>query len=264
MFAFVTWIKPNNVVINQLFGEFSGLSLIPISFDWTYITAFILSPLMPPWHAIVNTLIGTVLFLWTTTIAIHYSGTWYSAYLPMSNSNNYDNTCAVYNISRILTPEYTLDVAKYEAYSPLFWSTTFVLQYGLSFATIIAVIVHTGLFHWKELWYRLRAVRDQEDDIHMKLMKRYKEGPDWWFGVKFILMFAIGFGAILGYPTHLTWWAYIIAILISCVWVVRILDYSRPRTAVSNDNLDSHDRSPLVRSRPPQTSKSASTSSPNS
>lgn len=28
-------IKPNDVVLNQLFGGFTGLSLIPITFDWT-------------------------------------------------------------------------------------------------------------------------------------------------------------------------------------------------------------------------------------
>lgn len=34
VFAFVTWIRPNNVVLNQLFGGFTGLSLIPLTFDW--------------------------------------------------------------------------------------------------------------------------------------------------------------------------------------------------------------------------------------
>ena len=38
VFAFVTWIKPKNVVINQLFGGWTGISLIPITFDWTQIT----------------------------------------------------------------------------------------------------------------------------------------------------------------------------------------------------------------------------------
>lgn len=33
VFAFVTWIRPNSVVINQLFGGTTGLSLIPITFD---------------------------------------------------------------------------------------------------------------------------------------------------------------------------------------------------------------------------------------
>ena len=180
MFAFVTWIRPNSPVINQLFGGFTGLSLLPITFDWTYITAYVLSPLIPPWHAIANTLIGLFLFAWIATFGVHYSGAWYSKYLPISDSTSYDNTGSVYNVSRIITKDYTLDLAKYKEYSPLFLSTTFALQYGLSFATIIAVIVHTGLFHWKEIWYRLRAARTQEDDIHMKLMKKYKEAPDWW------------------------------------------------------------------------------------
>jgi OPT family oligopeptide transporter len=38
VFAFVTWIKPNSVVINQLFGGWTGISLLPITFDWTQVT----------------------------------------------------------------------------------------------------------------------------------------------------------------------------------------------------------------------------------
>jgi OPT family oligopeptide transporter len=33
VFAFITWIKPKNVAINQLFGGWTGISLIPITFD---------------------------------------------------------------------------------------------------------------------------------------------------------------------------------------------------------------------------------------
>lgn len=32
VFSFVTWIKPNNATINQFFGGFTGLSLIPLTF----------------------------------------------------------------------------------------------------------------------------------------------------------------------------------------------------------------------------------------
>jgi OPT family small oligopeptide transporter len=38
VFAFVTWIRPHSPVINQLFGGWTGISLIPITFDWTQIT----------------------------------------------------------------------------------------------------------------------------------------------------------------------------------------------------------------------------------
>ncbi|KAK7613883.1 small oligopeptide transporter, OPT family [Phyllosticta paracitricarpa] len=222
IFAFVTWIKPNNVVVNQIFGGTSGLSLIPITFDWTYVTAYITSPLVPPWHAIANTMIGLIVFIIITSLGIHYTGAWYSEYLPMSDSNSYDNTGAEYNVTKILTADLKFDEAKYKAYSPIFLSTTFALCYGLSFATIISTIVHTALYHWKEIKYRAKAARDQEDDIHMKLMKRYQEAPDWWFWVLFLVIFGGGFGVVLGYPTELTWWAYILSILISAVWFVPI------------------------------------------
>lgn len=48
-FAFVTWIAPNNVVVNQLFGASTGLSFLPITFDWTQIAGYVGSPLIPPW-----------------------------------------------------------------------------------------------------------------------------------------------------------------------------------------------------------------------
>ncbi|KAL9070772.1 MAG: hypothetical protein Q9157_005697 [Trypethelium eluteriae] len=222
IFAFVTWIKPNSPVINQVFGGTSGLSLIPITFDWTYVTAYIYSPLIPPWHAIANTLIGLFVFIILSALGIHYTGAWYSEYLPMSDSNSYDNTGSTYDVHKILTPDFRLDLAAYQNYSPLFLSTTFALCYGISFATIVALIFHTFLFHRYEIWYRAKASRSQEDDIHMKLMKRYKEAPDWWFGGFFLIMFGVGMGVTLGYETGLTWWAFIIAILISAAWFIPI------------------------------------------
>ena len=47
--AFMTWLAPENPVVNQLFGYNTGLSLLPITFDWTQISGFVGSPLIPPW-----------------------------------------------------------------------------------------------------------------------------------------------------------------------------------------------------------------------
>lgn len=51
VFAFPTWLAPDNVVINQLFGGVTGLSILPITFDWTQVAGFVGSPLIPPWCA---------------------------------------------------------------------------------------------------------------------------------------------------------------------------------------------------------------------
>lgn len=74
VFAFVTWIRPDNVVLNQLFGGFTGLSLLPITFDWTYVSAYLGDPLLAPVHSLVNTLIGLFVFMIITTIGIAYTG----------------------------------------------------------------------------------------------------------------------------------------------------------------------------------------------
>ncbi|KAL5333417.1 OPT oligopeptide transporter protein-domain-containing protein [Aspergillus crustosus] len=220
VFAWVTWIKPQNVVINQLFGGWTGLSLIPITFDWTQVSGFNFSPLIAPWHGIANTLIGLVLWFWILTPALHYSGVHYSKYLPISDSSSYDNTGQVYNVTRILTPELTLDKVKYENYSPLFLSTTFSLCYGLSFATIIAVLMHAILFHGKDIWARFRRVGQEEEDVHGRLMARFKPVPLWWYGAITLVMIGMALGVTQGYPTHLSWWAFFIATIMGAVWFV--------------------------------------------
>lgn len=220
VFAWITWIKPQNVVINQLFGGWTGLSLIPMTFDWTQISGFNFSPLIAPWYAIANTLIGMVIFFWIVTPAIHYSGLFYSKYLPMSDSSSYDNTAQAYNVTKILTPDFTFDLEKYRNYSPLFLSTTFTLCYGLSFAGIIAVLVHTGLFHGSDIWARFRHVGRETEDVHGRLMMRFKTVPLWWYGAITLIMIGIGLGVTQGYPTHLSWWAFFISLVISVVWFV--------------------------------------------
>jgi hypothetical protein len=42
------------------------------------------------------------------------------------------------------------------------------------------------------------------------------------FLVMFVVMIGLSFGTVLGYPTLLTWWALIIALVISAVWMIPI------------------------------------------
>ena len=222
VFAFATWIKPNNVTINKIFGGSSGMALIPLTFDWTQVAGYVASPLIPPWHAIMNTLIGMVIFFWITAAGIHFSGLWYSDYLPFSDSSSYDNTGSTYNVTRILTPEFTLDMAKYKEYSPLYLSTTFALCYGLSFAAITAVVVHVALFHGRELWQRLRVQNGELDDCHTKMMRKYDPIPWWWFMCVLVPCVGGSFAVIYGWPTEMPWWSLILAWIISAVWMVPI------------------------------------------
>ncbi|KAI0816343.1 OPT oligopeptide transporter protein-domain-containing protein [Xylaria sp. FL0064] len=220
--AVATWLAPQNPIVNQIFGGTTGLSLIPITFDWTQIAGYIGSPLIVPWHAIANILIGVVVFFIMLTSFLHYTGAWYSQFLPMSDASTYDNTGAIYNVSRVLTPELRLDEGAYRSYSPLFISTTFALSYGLSFAAITALVVHTFLHYSGTIRAQYQNSTHEKPDIHMKLMRKYKEAPLWWYTSLFLIVLALSLVAVLFYPTNLTWWAFLLAVAIAFIFSLPI------------------------------------------
>jgi hypothetical protein len=86
-----------------------------------------------------------------------------------------------------LTPDFTLDEAKYQAYSPLIIGPVFAMAYAMSFASLTSIIVHIALYNGSEIWQRAKLAKDQDADIHLKLMRKYKEAPEWWFISVFVI-----------------------------------------------------------------------------
>ncbi|KJZ69609.1 hypothetical protein HIM_10997 [Hirsutella minnesotensis 3608] len=220
-FLFATWAAPNNVVVNQLFGGKTGLGLIPISFDWAVVAAFLNSPLQTPAFAIFNVAAG-IIFTTIGAIGLAWAGPEYYRYLPLSANKNFDRFAKPYNTSRILTPDFTVNETAYQEYSPILLGPTFSLSYGLSFATLISTVMHIALFYGSDVWNRARDSRYEEPDVHLKLMRKYKEAPEWWFLAIFGCSFAFGMIASQVWKTHLPWWAYIICILIGVVLFIPI------------------------------------------
>ncbi|KAK0628567.1 putative isp4 protein [Bombardia bombarda] len=221
-FCWITWIWPHSVIVNQLFGGYSGYGLMPMTFDWSIISGYLMSPLVTPFHAIANVLGGITVFFVFVSLGIHYSDLWYSAYLPVQSYHAYDNTGHVYNVSSILDHRLHFDEAKYQAYSPLYLPTQFALAYGLSFAAVAAVIVHVALYHGKDIWTQWRLARQQEDDVHMRLMKKYRDAEDWWYLTLFVVMLGLSFAVVCAWDTSFPWWAYVVCIAIPLVWTIPI------------------------------------------
>ena len=222
LFVFITWIKPDNALVNQLFGGTSGMGLLPITFDWTQVVGFTGDPLIPPWHAIANTMIGVVFFHMIASSALHFSGTWYSRFLPLSDTSTYDNTGANFDVFKILTPSLTLNETAYQEYSPLFMSTNFALNYGLSFATLSSLVVYVFIHHREQIVGQFKNSKDEKPDIHMKLMRKYKEAPEWWYMTIFGVSTLASLVIITVYPTEFLWWAFLIAIALSSVFTLPI------------------------------------------
>lgn len=193
-----------------------------ITLDWTQV-AYIGSPLAAPWWAASNVAFGFIFFFWFITPILYYTNTWFSQYLPIMSRGAFDNTGHPYNVTRILNPEdFTLNVEKYKAYSPLFLSTSFAVSYGLSFASITATIVHVFLYYRKQIYVQARRSLGEQPDIHARLMSRYPQVPDWWYICIFVSMFGFGVIMVELNNTEMPIWAFCLALAIAFFYVVPI------------------------------------------
>ena len=141
-------------------------------------------------------------------------------YLPLLTSYVYDRYGARYNTTAILTPDLTFNETAYEQYSPLFLPVTFAMSYVLYFALSMALLTHTGLYYWKDIVGSLRRAKLDKEDIHFKLMKRYKEVPDWWYWAVIVVCTVFGIVAVEVYDEQLPIWALFIAILLPLLYVI--------------------------------------------
>lgn len=132
----------------------------------------------------------------------------------MSTRGSFNNLGKRYDVTKIINDDASLNVAAYEAYSPLFLSTTFAISYGLSFASITATITHAALYFRKQIWTQARRSIGEQPDIHARLMSKYKQVPDWWYIIIFASMFTFGCISIELWHTQLPIWALVMALII--------------------------------------------------
>jgi OPT family small oligopeptide transporter len=221
LFMFPIWIAPSNVVVNQIFGGQTGLGILPISFDWSVISGFLLSPLQTPAFAIFNVGAG-ILIMFIGVIGLAWAGPEYFRYLPLSANQNFDNTAGPYNTSRILNPDFTMNMAAYKDYSPILLGPAFSLSYGMGFATLVSTLTHVALFYGPDILNRAKSARYEEPDVHLKLMRKYKEAPEWWFLSIFVVSFGFGMTASQVWDTHMPWYTFIFAIAIAAFFIIPV------------------------------------------
>lgn len=234
-FSVITWIWPKNVVVANLFGVASGLGLFPVTFDWAQI-AYIGSPLLTPFWAAMNVVGGLVIVMWIIAPIAYYKNVFFSSYMPILSSAVFDNTGNIYDVSKILTPDFLFDKEAYQSYSRVYLPITYVLSYGLQFAALASLLTHTACWHGPDIWRQwktslkevdgisktsyqplpsngasngvtqpMKRVRRRlsrsdsqmddiisQEDVHNRLMRRYKDAPLWWYLATFISMTAVG------------------------------------------------------------------------
>ncbi|KAJ9285646.1 hypothetical protein DTO027B5_6445 [Paecilomyces variotii] len=219
-FSFICWIVPNNVVVNQLFGQTTGLGMSLLTFDWAQVVYANQSPLLVPFWAGMNVMGGFAFFFWLICPILYYTNTWYSAYLPLMNSATFDNTGSTYNTSRIMNADGTVNQQAYREYSPMFLPAAYALTYGLAFANLTGIFVYIGLYHGKGILSNWKGT--EKKDIHARLIEAYKKVPWWWFAAITVLMFVLSIVTNEVWHTGLPVWAVFVSFVLPVIYFIPV------------------------------------------
>ena len=169
-FAWMTWIKPNNFNLATVTGSQFGLGFNPISsFDWNIFSAY-WYPLAFPFFTFVQQYIGMMIG-GLAILALYFTNTKWTGYLPINSSGIYDNTGLDYNITRVVA-DGVLNEAAYQAYSPAFYSAGNLVVYAAFFAFYPLTMVFIILDSWRPL---SKAFREAGRSAFLQIKRIFTE-----------------------------------------------------------------------------------------
>lgn len=146
--SWVCWAFSDSVTAQQLGSGMRGLGVGAISLDWSVAASFLFSPLISPFFAIVNVLLGYALIIYVVMPLSYWGVDLYGARrFPIFSSHLFTSEGQKYNISAIVNDKFEIDMAKYEEQGRIHMSTFFALTYGFGFASIASTLTHVAFFY---------------------------------------------------------------------------------------------------------------------
>ncbi|RRT44933.1 hypothetical protein B296_00029626 [Ensete ventricosum] len=224
-FSWICWSWPRSITAQQIGSAYHGLGVGAFTLDWAGISAYHGSPLVAPWFSILNTAVGFVMFIYIIVPLCYWKfNTFDARKFPIFSNQLFTATGQKYDTTKILTPNFDLNVAAYESYGKLYLSPLFALSIGSGFARFTATIVtQVLLLPCSDIWRQSKsAMNTAKMDIHAKLMKNYKQVPQWWFLVllagSVILSLMMSF--VWKEEVQLPWWGMLFAF--GLAWLVTL------------------------------------------
>ncbi|TYJ08068.1 hypothetical protein E1A91_A11G049400v1 [Gossypium mustelinum] len=212
--SWICWVFPTSILAHQLGSGLHGLGIGAIGFDWSSISAYLGSPLASPWFATVNIAVGFALITYIITPIAYWLNLFNAKHFPIFSDGLFTSTGQSYNISAIIDSNFHIDMAAYERGGSLYLSSFFAMSYGVGFACLTATVVHVILFHGSEILQRSKsAFQETKMDVHTKLMRKYKQVPEWWFTCILIVNIAATIFLCQYYndQLQLPWWGVLLA-----------------------------------------------------
>ncbi|CAL5183265.1 unnamed protein product [Lathyrus oleraceus] len=223
--SWVCWVFSKSVTAQQIGSGMKGLGVGAVTLDWSAVASFLFSPLISPFFAIVNVFVGYALIVYTVIPIAYWGLDVYNAKrFPIFSSHLFTAEGQKYNISAIVNDKFELDVVKYGEQGRIHLSVFFALTYGFGFATIASTLSHVACFYGREIMERYRASSKGKEDIHTRLMKRYKDIPSWWFYVLLAVTLAVSLALciFLNDQIQMPWWGLLFAGALAFVFTLPI------------------------------------------
>ncbi|KAH6977206.1 OPT oligopeptide transporter protein-domain-containing protein [Ilyonectria sp. MPI-CAGE-AT-0026] len=227
-FNWITWIKPTSAVVALVTGSYYfNLGFNPLSsFDYQWFST--VDPFVTPFFIVVQMVGSTAFWGICVIIPVFFSNTWDTGYLPINSWLPYDNTGAPYQAQLILGQDHKFNQTAYEQYSPLLLPAAFVLRWAGMMALLPAMPVFVYLWHRKlfapifQSWFKSDAHTMWENDVHYRLMSRYKEAPHYVYGGIAIIAMALGIAGVYAWPVGVPWWIFPVVFILSGFFVIPV------------------------------------------
>ncbi|KAI1373667.1 OPT-domain-containing protein [Hypoxylon crocopeplum] len=261
-FNVITWFAPNNVVVANLFGVVSGLGLFPLTFDWAQIAYIGSPLLTPFWAAmnVIGGLVIVMWVIAPIAYYCNLFYSSYMPILSASvfdNTGNIYDVSKILTSDFLFDREAYSNYSR--VFLPITYVLSYGLQFaGLASLLTHTTCWHGKDIYvqWK------RSLREAEDenrpvyqplesegnegrspngdhpnftrssstfdnilsheDVHNRLMRRYKDAPITWYLLTFVSMTAIGIFVVEYYPIHLPWYGLLLALGICAVLFIPI------------------------------------------
>ncbi|XP_061358440.1 oligopeptide transporter 4-like [Gastrolobium bilobum] len=223
--SWVCWIFSKSVTAQQIGSGMNGLGLGALTLDWSAVASFLFSPLISPFFAIVNVFVGYVLMVYVVIPITYWGFNVYSSNrFPIFSADLFTAQGQPYNISAIVNEKFELDPVKYHEQGRIHLSVFFAITYGFGFATIASTLTHVACFYGREIMERYCASARGKEDIHTKLMRKYKDIPSWWFFVLLgvTLVVSLILCIFLNDQIQMPWWGLIFASALAFIFTLPI------------------------------------------
>lgn len=230
-FSWITWIKPENFNLATVCGLQYGLGFNPITtFDWNIIDYNY--SLTIPFFSQMNQWIGTFIGFFVI-LGLFYKNYKWTAFLPINDNKIYTNTGEVFEATKLLDESSHLIESEYQKYSPPFYTAGNLLVYGAFFALYPFGFLYTMVQEWKTIRMGMKKIfsnlknwkqstYEGYDDCHSKMMRKYKEVPDYYYYIILVVSVVLAILCIKLYPAQTPVWGIFFILGINLIFLVPI------------------------------------------